>query len=500
MLVARNSSIPQVGNAKAKQTNCLEVFLSQICGKYQTLRTAMLNGLLIIAADSDWALSAIRDVEYIKPLEEYCEQTQPCAIPLALEVLFERSISDSETRSFLQTLDVPSGSTDSSSELVPFAGRLCSTLAERVSEMKSLFTESSPSDGTISALSATLPSESPLLNGNTVLEVLCEGFFLLNSLLLTSDSAFENILIDCDFVPLLKSTIIACLDLLDHERSESNCPHTDRTDLLINILSISWNCASNCLHELKSSLLQVVESTFSDVPQLCSLLERTCCHASLTNTYHLSMIMNVSAALPHLTPRLLEENLVERVMDTSNPMVVPTTNGVFHLRLVWAINNLLRDPKDITDDKEDLKRVRMLQFEQVLKPAKEYLQFVLPREEFIPKVKSSNFDLSKMIGFVLGKILVVERELFEVGEIVETGREEWEVVLLVEKIKEDELGERLDWIGKVDVETKKDEKSRWKKREERLREAGHEDAMEGWLARRDNETRSEIVQYIENVG
>ncbi|KAK2957021.1 hypothetical protein BLNAU_8096 [Blattamonas nauphoetae] len=527
---------------------------NQICGKYQTLRTAMLNGLLIIAAESDWALSAILEVEYIKPLEEYCEKTQPCDVPIAfpkllsliawklcalvdfhssiifhiprpshnrefsiphltiltqlcfsphlelskmaLEALTTRFESDSATRSFLQKHKVPSVLTDSSSELVPFAGRLYSTLTEHVSQLKSLFPESSPSDGIISALSTTLPSESPLLTRNTGLELHCEGFFLLYSLLFNQDSTFNDTLIGCDFVPLLKSTIIVCLDLFDRQQSEVNCPPSDRTELMINILGNTWICTTDCLFHSHTSLHPIVESTFADIPQLCSLLERTCCHTSPPHSSHLHMIINIAATLRHLIPRLLEENLVERVINASNPKAVSTTQSRFHLYVVWAIRNLIWRPKDITHHKEERKRIQQLQFERVLKPAKQYLQFILQREEFIPKAGPRGKDLSKIVSPLLKQTLLLERELFECGENVETGREEWEVGWLVEKTKETDLGERLKMIREDDVEMKKDENARWKKRVERLREAGHEDAMEGWLTRKDNETASEIVEYL----
>ncbi|KAK2947089.1 hypothetical protein BLNAU_18012 [Blattamonas nauphoetae] len=358
----------------------------------------------------------ILEVEYIKPLEEYCEQTQPCDVPtsfpklltligntsedeldlicrsslpsflfqwmvlakndnilteilthlylspqpevskLALKALSTQSESDSETRSFLQTLKVPSDSTDSSSELVPFVGRLCGRLAEHVSEMKSLFTESSPSDGTISALSATLPSKSPLLNGNTLLDVLCEGFSLLNSLLINMDNTFED--------------VYHCLF--------SSCPDSDQVRLY----------------------------------------------------------------------------------------------------------------------KEEQKRIRKLQFERVLQPAKQYLQFIFQREEFISNDISSDWDLPTELGFLFARTLYLERDLFEDGVSVETGREEWEVGWLVEKTDEKELGERLEWIREDDVRMKKDDEERWKKRVERGREAGQEDAVERWLTRRIYQTRSEIVEYL----
>ncbi|KAK2959476.1 hypothetical protein BLNAU_5525 [Blattamonas nauphoetae] len=90
---------------------------------------------------------------------------------LTLKALSQRCETNSGTRSLLRKLSMPSYSTDNSSELVPFARRLSSALSKHVTKMKSLFTESSPMDVTISALSATLPEESPLLAGNTVLEI-----------------------------------------------------------------------------------------------------------------------------------------------------------------------------------------------------------------------------------------------------------------------------------------------------------------------------------------
>ncbi|KAK2942442.1 hypothetical protein BLNAU_22632 [Blattamonas nauphoetae] len=418
---------------------------------------------------------------------------------MALNALSSQCMSDSETRDFLRTLKVPSGSTDRSSELVPFAGRLCSTLAEHVSEMKSLFPESSPSDGTISASSATLPSESPLLTGNTVLEVISEEFSLFCDLLLSKDDSFDDILIKCDFVLLLKSTIITCLDLLEQPKSKSNCPHADKTTLLITILDNAWNCSANSLHSSHQSLHPIVESTFSDVPQLYSLLERTCPLSSPPSSSHLEMIVNLTANLSHFVPRMLEENLVQRVINTTKPMAVPTTHGDFHKYLVWSINNLIWKHEDITEDEEERKRIRKMQFERVLKPAKQYLRFILLRDEFILTEDSDKKDMPDRITYLLELTLLLERELFEDGEIVETGREEWEVGWLVEKIHEKELGKRLKMIREDDVRMKKDEKLRWKKRVERRREAGHSDAMEGWVMRRDDRTRSEIVEYIEDV-
>ncbi|KAK2959077.1 hypothetical protein BLNAU_5872 [Blattamonas nauphoetae] len=603
MLVDKNSITPQIDNAIAKQKNFLEVFLSQICGECKQLSQLMLNSLLVLVIESDWALSTILQVNYITPLELYCEQTQPCDVPiafpklliligklsedeldricessipsfflkwmisisakkmiaeianclllwtstprsysaflahnftqflvflnifkssessfphlpiltqlcfsphlevskLALKALSTRCKSNPESRSYIRTLKVPSSSTDSSSELVPFAGRLCSTLAEHVSEMKSLFAESSPSDGTISALSTTLPDKSSLLSGNTVLELLCEELSFLHSLLFHIDNAFQEILIKYDFAPLLKSTIIACLDLLEPQKIESNSHPAFRTDYLFKSLNISWSCAASCLYAGRESLRRAVESTFPDVPQLCSLLERTCCLSSPTHHSCIGMIVNIGEYLPRLIPFLLEENLVERVINASNPNAVPTTHAQFHQSLVWAIKNFIRSLKHLTEDKFEQKRIRMLQFERSLKTAKQYLQFILQREEFIPNEVSRDHDLPSIVTELVVRIFKFEHELFKDGEIVETGREEWEVGWLVEKTKEKDLKMRLEMIREDDVRMKKNEKERWKKRVERLREAGHEDVMEGWLTRMENTARYQIMKYVKRV-
>ncbi|KAK2954088.1 hypothetical protein BLNAU_10905 [Blattamonas nauphoetae] len=180
-------------------------------------------------------------------------------------------------------------------------------------------------------------------------------------------------------------------------------------------------------------------------------------------------------------------------------MAVPTSNGDLHQNLIWSFVNLIWKNEDITEDEEEQKRIRKLQFERVLKPAKQYLQFILQGEEFNPPSFSRDKDMPDRITYLFTQTLLLERDLFEDGEIVETGREEWEVGWLVEMTNEDDLGEILGRIRGDDARMKKDEKSRWKKRVERRREAGHEDAMEGWLTRRDNRTRFDIVEYMECV-
>ncbi|KAK2954299.1 hypothetical protein BLNAU_10798 [Blattamonas nauphoetae] len=163
-----------------------------------------------------------------------------------LSALLTRCQSDSAACSFLRKLKVPLPSTASSSKLVPFAGRLCSSLAAQVSLIKSLFTEPSSARPAASAQSATLPEESPLLTENTILAIIFQEFSLLDSMLTDLDITFQNILTNCEYVPLLKSTIVTCLDLLQRLKCESNSPSADGSAALIEILDWSWDGAASC--------------------------------------------------------------------------------------------------------------------------------------------------------------------------------------------------------------------------------------------------------------
>ncbi|KAK2954275.1 hypothetical protein BLNAU_10774 [Blattamonas nauphoetae] len=511
----------------------------------------MLKDLLMLLTESDWALSTIPDVDYVKPLEQYCEKVKPCDVPItfqncwktsedeldricgssipsfflswtrsdldnnvltelcfsphlqisgnALTALNSQSEPDSDACSFLRKLKVPLPSTASSSKLVPFAGRLCSSLAADVCKIMSLFSKSSSANPTISAQSTTLPGDLLNFAEKTIVRIILAKIHLIVSLLTNSDISFQNILIDYEFIRLLKSIIVTCLDLLRKLKCESNYPSADRSAALIDILALSWHGASFCIFENESPFHPVIESTFSDIPRLCSLLERTCSHTSQGQCSHLNLLINLTSALPRLIPQLLEENLVQRMINASKPMIVPTTYGEYHKRFFWTFINLISFCYDITEDNEERKRVRKMQFERVLRPAKQYLQFILQREEFFLQDDSSDLDLSTGIVKLLSRTFLLERELFEVGEIVETGREEWEAGWLVEKTDEESLTPRLEKIREDDEKMRMDEKERWKKRVERHRDAGHEDAMEGWLMRVDLDTRSEIEEYIEGV-
>ncbi|KAK2947498.1 hypothetical protein BLNAU_17584 [Blattamonas nauphoetae] len=616
MLFDKDSSTPHGDNAKVKDTKLVEVFLRQLGGECKPLHPEMLNSLLILAKEYDWAISAILDVGYIRTLEQYCKtaslSTFPPSLPrllyllgktseaeciricessipyflldlmttdrgrymieclgdclflltssvrssstllahhktkflaviahfeddtsdfeftpilaelcfsphlevsrMALKALYTRSQFDLQLFEFLQESCIRSNSTDSSSERVPFAERLCSMLAERVSQITSRFIESSFGDPANPALSTTLHDESPSLTRDAVLEVLSKGLSLLGFLLVKRDHPpFETILIDSNFVPLLKSIIIVCLDLRDREKTQSTCPPAHRSDLLIKVLDRVWDCVATCVCSAASSIKTDFRRVFADIPQLCSLLERTCRRSSPTRTSHLKVIIDLACYHCRLIPRLLEENLVQRVIDTSKPMSVLTTHGQFHLRLIWTIVELIDTAKRDLSRAEECTRIRMLQFERALKPAKQYLQFIFQRDEFIMKgycmrdIMLSMIhhllepELSSRITDLLDRTLRLERDLFNDGEIVETGREEWEVGWLVEKTDEDGLGLRLERIREDDETMKKDEKERWKKRVGRQREAGHEDAIEGWLMKKESVTSTRIVKYLQSV-
>ncbi|KAK2960308.1 hypothetical protein BLNAU_4861 [Blattamonas nauphoetae] len=437
---------------------------------------------LSLPLDLDWQLSVDDDFDASivfhiprppqNPICRLCFSPHLEVSKMALNTLNSQSQPGSEACSILRKLKVPLLSPASSSELVPFAGRMRTTVAAHLSTVKSLFTKSSPSDPTVSAISSTLPDESQHLTGTAIL-------------------------IDNNCVPLVKSTIIACLDLLEQPKASFDSIDTD-FHMLTEVLDWSWFCTGTCLFEGNEPLLPVIESAFSDVPQLCALLERTCCLSS-PNFQHLRLIINITAYLPTFVAPMLEENLVQRILDTSKPMVVPTANGDFHITLIWVIVNLAYHPGDFTKDKEEQKRIRKLQFERVLRPAKQYLLFILQREEFIPKTDKVKLNYSTLVASLLEQTYHLERDLLEDGEIVQTGREEWEVGWLVELTDENCLTPGLETIREDDETTRRDEKERWKKRVSRQREAGHEDAMEGWLMRRDENTRSEIVEYLKRV-
>ncbi|KAK2963070.1 hypothetical protein BLNAU_2093 [Blattamonas nauphoetae] len=569
MLGDNSPSSPQPDNANAQQKNYLETILRQTAGDCRTLRPMMLKDLHVLVTESDWALSTIHDVEYIKPLEEYCEKAQPCDVPLALpklltligkssececlricessfpsfflewiislpdeamiknsvkahlphlkdlsqlcftphpevskltlKALCTRSRSDSEIRAFLKSDGVSSVLTNGSSEVVPFAKQLCGRMVEHISQMKSLSEESSPSDQTISPLSATLPDKSPLFSGNAMLAVLCEELSLIDSLFGFKANTTQFIPLNSDVVTLLKSIIIVCLDQLDQQKTASNCPRSDRTVLLVTILDSSWNCVLNHLYRSLPSDHRDDKSAFSDDPSLCFLLERTYNRPSPTHSSRLGMIIHLAIYLPNLIPLMLKENLIQRVIDTSKLTTVPTTHRTFHLDLIQSVATLIGTPNRFSFPETERKPLQQLQFERALKPAKQYLKFILQRDEFFSKDDSRPYNVPTIVSELLKATLLLERELFENGMIVETGREEWEVGWLVEMTRENSLGWRLEWIRRYDVKIEKNEKSRWKKRVKRLRVAGHEDAMEGWLTRRDNQIPLEVEEYVESV-
>ncbi|KAK2958841.1 hypothetical protein BLNAU_6090 [Blattamonas nauphoetae] len=468
------------------------MIIHRIYGDCEPLRPVMLNALLILVKQDDWNRSVIKDMKYLQAVERYCEMTSGDAV--------SSTSTDYETHDFLQNLKGPSVSTESCSKPDTFVGRLCGTLTEHVSQMKALFTESTPNDPTISSLSTTLPKESQLLFRNAVLEKLCEGFSLIGNLLVGYEPIFEESLITCDFAPLLKSTIVTCLDLLDLTKNGLNCVPPGQTDLLVQIIDSSWKSTTRCLMSRYSTLPRLVGNTFSDASELCSLLERTSRHSPPTCPAHLEMIAILRSKLPFLVPRTVEEKLVQRLIDTSKPVEVSTAHGLFHTTLINAVEQLVGRLRRTKQHREEWKRVRQLQFERVLKPAQAYLRFVLQREEFVPNDGSNDTDLPTQITNLLMHTILLERDLVEFGEIVETGREEWEVVWLVETNSQKSLAQRLKSIGEDDERMKRDEKQRWKKRVVRRREVGHEDAMEGWLMKTDRGNRTMIVKYLENEG
>ncbi|KAK2946744.1 hypothetical protein BLNAU_18340 [Blattamonas nauphoetae] len=490
MIIPNNNTlITEIGNCLLLMTSSLRsssIFLAHHKPKFLAFINHCLNPMFSLL--------------YSSLLPQLCLSPHPQISKLPLKVLSRQAGIAYQIHAFLQTLEIPSVSTESWSKPDTFVGRLCGMLTEHVSQIRSLFTESTPNDPTISSLSTTLPEDSPLLFRNAVLEMLCEGFSLIWNLLVGSNHIVEESLITCDFAPLLKATIVTCLDLLDLTKSGLNCVPPDHTDLLVKIIDSSWKSTTRCLMGGNSTLSQLVGNTFSDATELCSLLERTSRHSPPTCPAHLGMIAILRSKLPFLVPRTVEEKLVIRVINASNPTTVPPTHGWFHTYLINSVEQLMRRQRHAKLHKEEWNRTRMSQFQHVLKPAQQYLLFILQREEFIPNDSSSDKDLPTQIANLLMHTILLERDLFEYGEIVETGREEWEVGWLVETSSQRSLAQRLKSIGEDDERMKRDEKKRWKKRVVRRREAGHEDAVEGWLMKQDRGNRMMILKYLEYEG
>ncbi|KAK2953403.1 hypothetical protein BLNAU_11689 [Blattamonas nauphoetae] len=319
-------------------------------------------------------------------LAHLCFSPQLDVSTRALKVLYKPWNSKSKIRSFLQTHKVPSGSTEQSSELVPFASRLCSTLTAHASRLKSLLTKSS------------------LHIGNAVLEMIGEGFSLIYSLALHGTNSIESILTKSRFIHHLKSTIVTCLDLIEQTNNGSSDSPSSQTDMLYKVVDRLWNCAIVWIWCTNSVLPRVFMGAFFYVPDTCSLLERTCHHSEQAPRWHHFKFLNAYICyFVDNVPRLLEANLVERMLDRSQPMKVPIAHGEYHYDLIDALFEFFKKSRLDLFTEDEREQIRKLQFERVLQPARPYLKFLFLREEFIPKESLKPRSPSIQIGlFGLG--------------------------------------------------------------------------------------------------
>ncbi|KAK2947739.1 putative Tubulin glycylase 3C [Blattamonas nauphoetae] len=353
----------------ATQTNLIKVFLSQICGECKPLRAVIANCLLLwtstprsysaflahhrpkVLAFLDHFASHEPSIPHGMILAHLCFSPQLDLSTRALKVLYKPRDSNSIVPSFLQTHEMPSGSTEQSSELVPFASRLCSTLTTHVSQLKSLLTKS------------------PLHIGNAVLEMICEGLSLIYSLALHSEDSIETDLNKSGMIYHLKSTIVTCLDLIEQTKNGSNSSPSDQTDMLYRVLDRSWNCAIVWIWDTETILPRIFERAFFNVTDLCSLLERTCHHsAQAPHSRHFKLLSKYVFYFVDCVPRLLEENLVERMLDKSQPMKVPTAHRKYHYNLIDSLLEFFKKPRLSLFEGYKWKQIRKLQFERVLKP------------------------------------------------------------------------------------------------------------------------------------
>ncbi|KAK2957959.1 hypothetical protein BLNAU_7135 [Blattamonas nauphoetae] len=124
----------------------------------------------------------------------------------------------------------------------------------------------------------------------------------------------------------------------------------------------------------------------------------------------------------------------------------------------------------------DLEIIRNVQIQRVIHPAKQYLNFVFLQEEFlITRHPDIGYELPSLIRNVLKALMSIERD---------AAKTQKEVILLD--------------IGEDDRKMMAEEKKRWKQREERLRQAGHEDAVDAWM-KREIQPSTEIGKYIRSV-
>ncbi|KAK2963813.1 hypothetical protein BLNAU_1382 [Blattamonas nauphoetae] len=352
---------------------------------------------------------------------------------------------------------------------VMFTERLIETLSDHLSRLHSLLADSTTQPN-------MLVDESTIDQIRHISAFLASGLSLLDYLGKEYQPSMIEVLITQRFFSLVKSAITTCLDLPSHV---ANIPANQKEGLratINSVLTMSWKIITRSLDTSMKVLHPAVESAFADGSDMFSLIE---CTSQQLNTNLLTSLLshtNKGPSSSHAVFVFLKENMIERVLTRVQPTTVPLANRAFHDHLLSLISDMTRGttPQYLTTEERPFEP--LLQFNRVVVPAKRYLLFVFQRAEYL----SAPSDVFvNQLSLILKHVMRLEKELHKEGKDVETGREEWEVGWLVEMTNKKTLGERLHTMeGDERMRTK--EKTRWKKRAERLRQAGLDDALEAW--------------------
>ncbi|KAK2945670.1 hypothetical protein BLNAU_19404 [Blattamonas nauphoetae] len=329
------------------------------------------------------------------------------------------------------------------------------------------------------------------------LEIVSGGLGILYDRLGSKSFTIGQGLIAGDILPRVKTAITTCLEL---PSLFTHIPADQKKGLSATInsaLSLSWRIIRYSLHKSMPNLSKATESLFAVGPDMFSLLEQTSKHRQTSLLVDLLKYTNKGPSHSHSVFVFLKENMIERVLTRVQPTTVPLTDHEFHDRVLSLISDMtlgLAPPKETT---EESPYEPLLQFNRVVVPSQRYLLFVFQRDEFLAKLSTT---VPEQINRVLNHIMRLERELHKEGKDVETGRESWEVGWLVEKTDETALGNRLNSFARNDEMMKERQKTRWKQRAERLRQAGVEDTLDAWLTRSGKRrTPTQIVTFIRHV-
>ncbi|KAK2963831.1 hypothetical protein BLNAU_1400 [Blattamonas nauphoetae] len=357
-----------------------------------------------------------------------------------------------------------------------FAGLFVSAVDIGLHAMKDLVSSSTPlSDATVTALRHILEIVSSGLG--SLFRRLDKSATHFQQVCLVSLSFSSKVLILQKIIPLVKAAIPTCLELHSHV---ANTPANQQEGLNATInsaLTMSWKIITRSLDTSMYVLHPAVESAFSNGSDMFSLIERTSQQLNMNLLMSLLSLTNERLSSLRTVSIFLKETMIERVLTRVQPTTVPLADRTFHNHIVSLISDMTSDTVPFSWRSEARPSEPLLHFNRVVVPAKRYLMFVSQRDEY---VNDPSDAFVRQLNQILKYIILLEKELYYKGMIVETGREEWEVGWLVEMTNKEGLGERLHSMEE-DEEMRMYGKKRWKKRAERLRQAGLDDALEARL-------------------